>query len=277
MAHVSADASSAPPVSLREMVTSQDGAGEQDAHQAARTAERNNLWREAQALRKKYIQLGLWQGRTTESLATLFSKSPAKSFEGILNEKHQAFVFSSDLWHEGSEAWSKQHTLEASSVQPAFDFFKSQSKETSMVLVFDAGSRANRQLIEENFGDKVPGGGGLFEWIILYDTSSKTGMRTKRMRKVFAGSVRSETAFLRLLVPRVRLAVKPREDDYADEGVTTADLHMVGVPRPTKTPKILASEKARIFPDSKVPDTVKSSSVPLSLGFLCFLVGFLRR
>ena len=137
-----------------------------------------------------------------------------------------------------------------------------------MLLLFDAGNRANRQLIEENFSDKVPGGGGLFDWIILY--SSSKSLPGKRERKVFAGSVRCETAFLRLAVPRVRLAVKAREDQFADDGASTNDLHMTGVPLPTKLPKILQSEKSRIFPESKCPETVQSSSVPLSLD-LCFL------
>jgi hypothetical protein len=139
---------------------------------------------------------------------------------------------------------------------------KAQCKETSMLLLFDGGSRSNRQLIEQTFGDKVPGGGGLFDWIVLYrSTKSAKG---KRNRKVFAGSVRCETAFLRLSVPRVRLAVKAREDDFtSNEECNTNDLHMVNVPPPGKLPRILRSDKTRIFPDATVPNTVKSSSLLL--------------
>ena len=83
---------------------------------------------------------------------------------------------------------------------------------------------------------------------------------------MFAGSVRCETAFLRLSVPRVRLAVKAREDDFtSNEECNTNDLHMVNGPPPGKLPRILRSDKTRIFPDATVHNTVKSSSVPLLL------------
>ena len=95
ISHVSCEATSAPPVSLRDLVKGDDE--QEDEQKSAREAERSHVWREAQTLGKKYVQLGLWQGRTMDSLATLFAKSPAKNFEGVLNDSHQAFVFSSDL------------------------------------------------------------------------------------------------------------------------------------------------------------------------------------
>ena len=75
-----------------------------------------------------------------------------------------------------------------------------------MLLLFDAGNRSPRQLIEDRFGDKVPGGGGLFGGVILY--SSSKSLPGRRLRKVFAASVRCETF----------ASVNPREDDFANEG-----------------------------------------------------------
>ena len=264
---VSCEATSSAPVSLRDLARGVAREDDDGDTKAARDAERNHVWKEAQTIRKKYVQLGVWQGRTADSLAALFAKSAAKAFEGILNEKHRAFVFSCDLVHEGDQAWKKMEPLSEELVKPVFDFLKkAQVHDSDLILLFDGGCRANRQLLEQNFGDKVHGGGGLFDWVILYK-SLKT-LPGKRMRKVFAASARCEQAYLRLVVPRVRLSVKDREDEfYSGDTGNTNDLNMMNVPAPSKLPRLLQSEKVRIFPDSQLPENYKSASVPLFPGF----------
>ncbi|CAK9059821.1 Uncharacterized protein SCF082_LOCUS31619, partial [Durusdinium trenchii] len=224
--HVSCN-TAAPPVSLRELVR-RNSYGDEDRE--AREVERTNLWK-----------------------------------EGQLNETHRAFVFSCDLWSEGPEAWSKQQAIDAHDklVEETWKFLHSQQQESDFVLLFDGCIRGNRPAIESSKW-QCPGGGGLLDFCAARTASQKKP--NVRGRKVFGGAQAFETCFVRLAVPRVRLSVKDREDDYLvekEDNLGTNDLTLVGIPPLKRAPQLLLSEKKKIFSDAAVPDTYKSSSVPL--------------
>ena len=257
---ISTSSAGPPPLSLRELVRRSSDPAEPSAE--LRDSERKNCWREAQNARKRFVKLGQWDGRASTGLATLLSKSHMKDFEGVLNDKHRLFVFSADMWAEQTEAWSKPPVLEEQKVEPVFDFLKQQAKETDIVLVCDGCCRQNRAVTEKFLGERVPGGGGLYDFVVMYDRSKAD--KLSRSRKVFCASS-SETCYLRLAVARTKLQVKDRGDEYQlGSGGTTADLSMVGVPLALPSARILLSEKSKVFGSPMdAPTSWKSSAVPL--------------
>ena len=252
------------PMSLRQLVKTLSN---ESADLDVGKAERDKLWREAQQARKKKAQLALLKSASNkDSWQSLYSKTAAKTFDsdGLLNENHRLFVVCLDAWLEEKDAHTTKRPVDASLLEGVFGFLKQQVMEHDLLLILDGCEAANRDIIQKEMGGRVPGGGGLYSFTVLHEESKPAG---KRSRKVFCGSMSVETAYLRINVPRVRLAVSDRTDPYVPPGAakTTHNMNLVGVPGVSarQLPRILLTDKQKIFPDAEMPKDWKASSVPL--------------
>ena len=174
-----------------------------------RQKERDEIWRQAQALRKKVVNLAV--GRTEADLNALWNKPVAeevKAFAGELNESHRLWVLSTELLEEKQlTPWSAIGSLtDKGDAKNLLKFIQSNAtKPFDFVLVWDGRSLANRKFLDEelkvlqNFSTTT-------ELWISYKGASRVG------RRVFGGSVTKEIGYLKSNVARVRLSTKPRED-----------------------------------------------------------------
>jgi hypothetical protein len=243
----------AMPMSIRQLARKQSNPEESDPLEE----ERKSTWAQAQQLRKKKAQLCLWTGKTHESLKALVEKTAAKSFEGKLNETHRLWMLSCDLFTESKGTWQKPPVV-GNQIDIVLEFFKkSNMKEHDIVLCFDGTESQNRDYVLQSMGQSVG------NFVILYESRQ----RQSRHRKIFCSSQKVEHVVMKLHVPRVRLSVKSRDDDYCPpvkkgESVTTHDLNLVGVPAPSPRPMISPVEKSKIWPGVDEPPKYRASTVP---------------
>ena len=246
------------PMSFRELARKMSDPEQPDESQKV---QRQKVWGQAQQLRKKNTQLALWKGGTAESLKGLVEKSLWKQCQGKLNDSHRVIFFSSDLWDEGKGSWQRPPALQHDSASQIMKFITDYTwKEHDMIVLFDGGCQENRDYIRMNINEK-----NLNEFVLLYSRRS----RMARSRKVFCASQRLEHGMIKTFVPRVRITVKERSDQYAiptndkKEVATTHDLSMVGLPSLDRRPKIAIPEKAKIWSDLDEPPKYRMESVPI--------------
>ena len=174
-----------------------------------RQKERDEIWRQAQALRKKVVNLAF--GRTEGDLNALWNKPVAeevKSFAGELNESHRLWVLSTELLEEKQlTPWSAIGSLtDKGDAKNLLKFIQSNAiKPFDFVLVWDGRSLANRKFLDEEL-KVLQNASTTTELWISYKGASRVG------RRVFGGSVTKEIGYLKSNVARVRLSTKPRED-----------------------------------------------------------------
>jgi hypothetical protein len=84
--------------------------------------ERNKIWKQAQAERKKYVQiLTLAKGApvTCQQFTETFKKSAVRDFAGKAKVSHRAILFSADLmWESDVEPWFKFENPVEADMQP---------------------------------------------------------------------------------------------------------------------------------------------------------------
>ncbi|CAE7754589.1 CRK3 [Symbiodinium sp. CCMP2592] len=258
--------SGAPPVSLRTLVRRASNPDEEDSR---KEQERQKIWAQAQALRKKKAQLALWSAKTTDNLRGLLDKmSGVAQFEkGAINECHRLWVISADLAHEAPGSWNRAPALKDDTLKNVFECLaKFPMKEFDMLVAFDGCVPENKATLRGGMEDD----GKLLEFIILFNDRP----RQCRQRKIFCGSARVEAATMKLWTPRVRISVTERSDDFVPPAAsetktkkktrkqTTHDLNSVGVPPAAGRPLINGVDKAKIF-ECNEPDGFRGSACPI--------------
>ncbi|CAE7521076.1 unnamed protein product [Symbiodinium necroappetens] len=246
------------PMSFRELARKMSDPEQPDESQKV---QRQKVWTQAQQLRKKSTQLALWKG-TTDSLKSLVEKSLFKQCQGKLNETHRVVFFSADLLDEAKGTWQRPVAVSKESADPIMKFLEDYTwKEHDILVLFDGGCQSNRDLLRTSVKNQK----NLNEFVLLYSRRS----RMSRSRKVFCASQRVETGLIKTFVPRVRVNVKERVDQYAipmqdkKEVATTHDLSMVGLPPPDRRPKISIAEKAKTWTELDEPPKYRLESVPI--------------
>ena len=227
-------------------------------------AERNELWAKSQALRKKYVTLGLVRSKTQDGLSALLAKSLAvKNFEGKMGEQHRLFVFSGDLSGESaSTPWANLSGPPAG-MDELIGFIKTSSAaDYDFCLAFDGRSRETRAAIEAHL--TTHRGATIGEFVVLYAGN----VARCASRRTFLGRQGTETGFLKMPLSRTRLTTKDRSDAFLNgKGLTTHDFNYIGVPFPSlnSLDKIKPAEKAAIFQPAgaQAPKKWDRSGVPL--------------
>ena len=201
------EGSNDPPVSIRQLarrVSNPDASVKDDVEEE----QRKSIWAQAQSLRKKRSQLALWSGKTPESLKTLLDKTAGVNFEkGKLNQCHRLWVISCDLALEAKGSWQRPPLPKQDTLQPIFKCLKNfPMKEYDIVICFDRCGSENKPVLREGMCDN----GKLLEFVIIFQSRVRQG----RQCKIFCGASKVKTAIMKLFVPRVRVSVKERDDDY---------------------------------------------------------------
>ena len=259
--------SGAPPVSLRALVRRVSNPDEEDSR---KEQERQKIWSQAQALRKKKAQLALWSAKTSDSLRSLLDKMTGvgQFDKGAINQCHRLWVISADLAHEAKGSWNRAPALKEETLQSVFECLKKfPMKEFDMLVAFDGCVPDNRATLRGGMDEE----GKLLEFIILFNNRP----RQARQRKIFCGSAKLEVGTMKLWTPRVRISVTERSDEYVAPSTeassktskkakkqTTHDLNCVGVPPATKRPLINGADKSKIF-ECDEPDGFRGSACPL--------------
>lgn len=174
-----------------------------------RQKERDEIWRQAQALRKKVVNLA--PARTEADLDGLWNKSLAedvKSFSGELNQAHRLWVLSTDLLEESQlSPWSSVGSL--SDKTEAKNLLKwmlaNANKPFDFVLVWDGRSLSNRRFLDEEL-KVTQNTSTTTELWIGYRAAARPG------RRVFGGHMSKEIGYLKSNVARVRLTTQARQE-----------------------------------------------------------------
>ena len=167
------------------------------------------MWRQAQAARRKMVQLSV--GKAESDWNAAFSRSEISSFSGALNEKHRLFVLSTDLLEENQAApWHTVGSItnQKDEVKKMIQWAKAQcNKISDFFVIFDGRSLLNRPLIEDTIGLSGLGSTVSEVWISYVE-----GTGTRAGRRVFGAASTKETGYLVGNVSRVRINTAERED-----------------------------------------------------------------
>ena len=94
-------------------------AGEDPEREAEMKKERQEAWRQANALRKKFCTIMNCRGSTTQAFQSMFEKSEAYKASNLkATEAHRVFLFSAELWQESAaNPWANQ-TVRNGKIRP---------------------------------------------------------------------------------------------------------------------------------------------------------------
>ena len=202
--------SAAPPPSSRTLHRYDSEASESGANSKDELhTERNEVWRNAQAMRKKAAQIGLWSASpsqaSTGALQQVFAKSGAVSLRGKATESHRAFVFSADLLAESAVMpWRNlaDEALDLPYASSMLDFLQSQAGPFDILICCDGRSRKARRKIEDALASRRH----VVETWLIYSGDSKLNQG----RRVSFAADNREVIMIALPCPRTSLAVKER-------------------------------------------------------------------
>ena len=236
--------------------------------------QRKNIWGQAQCHRKKELSLPCGLRRLERVSGHCWTRQPVSALRRASSTSVTACgSISADLVTESKGSWQRPPVLQKETVQAMTQCLqKFPMKEYDIVICFDGCVTENKTLFRSVIGDEQK----LLEFVLLYQCRPREG----RQRKIFCGSLKVETAVMRLFVPRVRFSVKERTDDFlppvaqgdgssvkrhkkAAGKPTTHDLTSVGVPPATKRPLMSCVDKRKAFPDADEPVSFRGSACPL--------------
>ena len=234
-----------PKASLRELVRSNSAPEDREAAEA----ERADVWKRAQAQRKKLVTLGLVKNpKDKASYMEVFKKSAAaRGFKGEANSSHRAFTCSADLMHQcGKEPWIHGSPPNEEVLSAALEFITCQSDTFDVALAFDGTMRGPRRTMEDLFGT-MPASA---EFVVVYDKAPNAAFQQRN----FMSQRNVETGFVRM--PRTCVAVKERGDTCNASGETsstyTSYSGVTAIPR-THLAMISSEDKLKIFPEKPDP------------------------
>jgi len=245
---VGASASKGPPkATLRELVRHNSAAEDREAAET----ERADVWRQAQAQRKKLVTLGLLKDpKKKESYKAVFNKSAqARAFKGEPNESHRAFVLSADLLHQcGKEPWLTASAPPEDIMQAALDFISSQRDTFDVSVVFDGTMRKVRRQIEDHY-QNLP---AVAEFAVVYDKAPNSVFQ----RRNFMSQRNVELGHVKIPISRNKVSVKDRADGFGASGETSSTYMsysgVKAIPR-TGLAMISPEDKINIFSEQTDP------------------------
>ena len=224
-------AGSAPPPgqkTLKRYASDESEHGGEAAKELA--AERQELWKNAQALRKKSSQIVQWPHSTPNGPAVekVYQRGggAVKDFKGKKGENHRAFFFSVDAagetakepWKEQSPAADLTETLEG-----AIQFFDLVKKPFDVLILCDGRDRQARRKLEDAI-ESMP---HVCEFWVVYAGNGKVSGAGRNVS--FAASNR-ETIYVALPVARTSVAKEDREQFNACGETSTHYTSYSGVP-----------------------------------------------
>ncbi len=250
-----------PKASLRELVRHNSAPEDREAAETERT----DVWRRAQAQRKKLVTLGLVKdAKNKNSYAEVFRRATAsRSFRGEANEQHRAFVLSADLLAQsGTEPWLQASVPADDVVTAAVEFITAQRDTFDVALAFDGTMRRVRRQLEDQFL-AMPGAA---EFAIVYDRAPNSIFQ----RRNFMSHRNIEMGYVKMPISRTKVAVKDRADGFGASGETSSTFTsysgVKGIPR-TALAMISPADKEKIFAERTGPVprrwVSRSSGVPL--------------
>ena len=250
-----------PTASLRELVRHNSAPEDREAAETERT----DVWKRAQAQRKKLITLGLVKdAKCKDSYAEVFKKAqPARAFKGEPNASQRLFVMSADLMMQsGKEPWVNASQPPDDVFEAVLEFITSHRDTFDVSLGFDGMMRKPRRSLEDHFSP-LPGSA---EFAVVYDKAPNACF----LRKNFMSHKNVEMGYVKMPMSRTRVAVKDRADGFNASGeqssACTSYSGVKAIPR-TSLAMISPEDKAKIF--TSKPDPVpkrwatRGNGVPL--------------
>jgi hypothetical protein len=242
---VKAGGSSLPAPSLRELVRQHsDGADPKAAE-----AERADVWKRAQAQRKKLISLGVVKDSTKAvGFQECLKKKggDASKFVGKLGEEHRMFVASADLVSQsGADPWIKPSIPDAKDFDAMLTFLSGSRGVGDITCGFDGCIRSTRRTLEDNLFNTI---GNYSEVVVVYTNSWNDSFK----KKIFLGSDNIEVGFVSMPTSRTRCEVKVREGQFTGSGETSSHFRSLSgakMPARMSLPRISHDDKVKIFPE----------------------------
>ena len=219
--------------------------------ETAAKAERESVWRQAQAVRKRWATLAVPKIFSVDGITSSFKQcGPVWQFQGILNENHRLIVASADLASPFEanvlEPWAAAPTVDETRWTDLMAFLKARSGPTDVVIIFDGGCRKARRIAEDAFA-------GEYEELFLVFTGSR--QRAGRSRKTVLAAKLVEVGLVILPCARTRVKIQTREDEFVNcgEDSTFFDTYS-GVPfRPTSELPLIESKEKAVVTGVQVP------------------------
>ena len=234
-----------PSVSLRTLVRQHsDGADPKAAE-----AERADVWRRAQAQRRKLVTLGVVKDNTSKAAYQEVLKKKggeAAKFVGQVGEEHRLFVMSADLVSElGQEPWKNSSVPDEKVLAAMLDFLSGSRGVADATLGLDGCMRAARRTIDTTFGEI----GNASELFVVYNNSWNEAFK----KKILFGSDNCEVGYIAMPGSRTRVQIREREQGFNGSGETSSHFRsMSGVKMPARLslPRISTEDKKKIFSDT---------------------------
>ena len=236
-----------PQPSLRSLVRNHsDGA---DA--AAAEAERADVWRRAQAQRKKKATLALVKdgGDRAAKYQDILKKrgGDINKFTGRPGEEHRLFVVSADLLAcNGTEPWKNISTVDDNVLSPILTFLSGCRGVGDVTLAFDGCVRTTRRKLEDDLFANLQGYSEIFA---IYSESWNASFK----KKILFGSENCEVGYISMPTSRTRIPTQERQDLFNASGETTSHfktLSGVKIAARMSLPRIGTEDKQKIFPDT---------------------------
>ncbi len=224
--------------------------GDTDASRAKEVEhERQEVWRQAQAARRRYAAVGVAKYKSAAELQRWLEKqTAAHEYAGKAGEAHRIFVFSADTYgSEGSEPWVK--TNPTKDLDVVLKFMTSQTGPADVLLSFDGRNLANRKAMTPIMEQARH----LSELWVVYDPTKRLG------RRVAWASDSRETAWISLPVPRTAIPTKERSNLPAKWADSTHASFYSGVPQAPweSLPLISEADKEKVLGDAPAKPTAK--------------------
>lgn len=193
----------APKMGVRSLVRQASDPDSMDT--ALAQEERDNVWRQAVAVRKRHVSLSVATAATADAYRTAFNAcGPVHRFTGVLNESHRLFVASADLVRDSdNEPWHNVGAPPAQDWAEMMKFLNSRDGPRDFVLSFDGRVRSCRREAED--GIKHASKAEL--WI----TYSGTLHRAGRTRSTILAAENREVGILGLPCNRTKLKIEKRD------------------------------------------------------------------
>lgn len=231
-----------PDPASRTLKQYNSDAGEDTERQQELRRERQEAWKQATTLRKKFVTVVTCRASTKVAYQTFFEKTDTFKSPFALKpaEAHRVFLFSADLWHEAHAApWANPPDWQGSA-DVAVEWMLSQAGPADVLVFCDGRSRVCRRAIEK----ASESARNTAEIFVVYAPTPRLG------RRVAFGSANCEVMLVSLPVAKVFLSLRTRSDKFTAVGESsTHDNSYSGVhPVPwAGLPLMSVADKARVL------------------------------
>ena len=230
----------APVASTRTLQRYGSDADPEEAdRQAQMLKERQDIWRQAQAQRKKFVTVGHCKCATKSQAQSFYEKTSAFQFAGRPGEAHRVFLFSAEMFTESrTSPWTNPGEFDKAA-GPLLDFLLAQTGPADILVLMDGRSKSWRRELDK-LAERAR---HLTEVWLVYQNTPRLG------RKVSFGSDNREVALLSMPVSRTMLPCKDRKEYVGAGETSTHDTTYTGVEPMAwgSMPKVTKEDKAKIL------------------------------